>query len=120
SPEKNLINIDFFEGSNTPPFKWKIEIKENDMNTLKDRIFRMKTGATERRIRFNNDATIRPPYFPGAGQYWFIRNRAGSSLLTICSEGQILQEFKKTQVGSWNSVQRLEFAMANASAGGHL
>ena len=119
-PENKFANIDFFEGRYKPPFQWHIEINEEEMNTLKDRIFRMKVGDTERRIRFNNDATIRPPYFPGAGQYWFIRNRAGSSLLTICSEGQILQEFKKTQVGSWNSVQRLEFAMANASAGGHL
>jgi glycosyl transferase family 8 len=118
-PENKFANIDFFEGRYKPPFGWHIEINEEEMGGLKNRALCMSAGDTETRIRFNGDGTIGPPHFIGAGQYWFVHNRAGSPTLAICSEAQVLQEFKKESDGSWRSIQRLEPALSEVSFSTH-
>ena len=111
-PENKFANIDFFEGRYKPPFKWNIEVDDDEMSKLKNRTLRVKDGGTAMRIQLNRDGTIGPPYFPGAGQYWFVHSRDGEPLLAICSEAQILQEFRKTDGEHWRSAQRLERAVA--------
>src|SRR5438067_5347021 len=118
-PENKFANIDFFEGRYKPPFNWQIEINEEEMDGLKNRALCMSAGDKETRIRFNSDGTIGPPHFAGAGQYWFVHNRAGSPTLAICSEAQVLQEFKKASDGSWRSIQRLEPALSEVSFDTH-
>ena len=118
-PENKFANIDFFEGRYKPPFNWPIEINEEEMDGLKNRALCMSAGDKETRIRFNSDGTIGPPHFTGAGQYWFVHNRAGSPTLAICSEAQVLQEFKKASDGSWRSIQRLEPALSEVSFDAH-
>jgi len=111
-PENKFANIDFFEGRYKPPFKWNIEVDDDEMSKLKNRTLRAKDGGTGMRIQLNRDGTIGPPYFPGAGQYWFVHSRDGEPILAICSEAQILQEFRKTAGEHWQSTQRLERAVA--------
>lgn len=111
-PENKFANIDFFEGRYKPPFRWRFEINEEQMNHLKNRTLYMSNRGTKTPIQLNNDGTVGPPYFPGAGQYWFVHNREGEAVLAICSEAQILQEFRKTVGERWQSVQRLERAVA--------
>lgn len=111
-PDNKFANIDFFEGRYKPTFNWCIDINEDQMNELKNRTLYTKYRDTKIPIQLNGDGTIGPPYFPGAGQYWFVHNREGEAVLTVCSEAQILQEFRKTVGGRWQSIQRLERAVA--------
>ena len=107
-PENKFANIDFFEGRYKPPFDWHIEINEDEMNELKNHSLCLTTGGAETLLRFNPDGTIGTPYYGDFGQYWFVHNRAGTPLLAICSEVQILREFRRTPEGYWQSTQRLE------------
>src|SRR2546421_913076 len=111
-PENKFANIDFFEGRYKPPFNWRIEIDEDEMGKLKSQTLHMKSRGAKIPIRLNNDCTIDPPLFPGAGQYWFVHNQESKPVLAICSEAQILQEFSKTGGELWRSAQRLEPAAA--------
>jgi hypothetical protein len=111
-PENKFANIDFFEGRYKPPFNRRIEIDEDEMGKLKNQTLHMKSRGAKIPIRLNSDGTIGPPFFPGAGQYWFVHERGGEPVLAICSEGQILQEFSKTAGDRWRSAQRLERAVA--------
>jgi hypothetical protein len=111
-PENKFANVDFFEGRYKPPFNWRIRVDENKVRKLKGRTLRLRAGRVAMPIRLNRDGTIGPPYFPGEGQYWFVQDRSGEAALEICSEVQILQEFKEGRGEGWRSVQRLEQAVA--------
>jgi hypothetical protein len=111
-PENKFANIDFFEGRYKPPFNWHIDIKEDEMNRLRNRTLCLKAGDSKTQVRFNSDGTIGPPYYSGIGQYWFVHNMGGRPILAICSESQILREFQTTTEGHWQSVQRLELVVA--------
>lgn len=106
-PENKFANIDFFEGRYKPPFNWHIDFNEVEMNQLKNQTLLLRRGA-DICVRFNGDGTIGPPYYGGIGQYWFVHNSDTGPRLAICSEAQILREFKRTSQGYWQSIQRLE------------
>ena len=107
-PENKFANIDFFEGRYKPPFHWDIDVDEEAMDQLRNQALCLHTAGKETRIQFNGDGTIGPPHYAGIGQYWFVHNRAGAPLLAICSEAQILREFKWAHDGHWQSIQHLE------------
>jgi len=111
-PENKFANIDFFERRYKPPFLWQIDINEEEMNRLANRIFCVRGADKERSVRLNCDGTIGPPYFPGIGQYWFVHNRLSLPVLSICSEAEVLQEFTKAGEGSWESIERFEVSRA--------
>ena len=113
-PKNKFANVDFFEGRYKPPFNWHIKIKEEAMDQLKGRTLQLKTQTKNAamRVQLNRDGTIGPPHFPGFAQYWFVHDRHGVPALALCSEAQIVQEFKQAHTGRWQSVQRLESATA--------
>lgn len=107
-PENKFANIDYFEGRYKPPLNWHIDVDEEEMGKLKNQDLCLRTAGTETRIQFNPDGTIGPPHYPGIGQYWFVHKKAGAPILAICSEVQILREFKRAPDGHWQSIQHLE------------
>ena len=102
-----FMNIDFFEGRHKPPFKWHIQINEDEMRPLKNQTFNVKGGDRERSLRFNADGTFRPPYYPGGGRYWFVHNKPDGVRLAIASETELLREFNQIDKQTWESIQEL-------------
>lgn len=109
-PENKFANVDFFEGRYKPPFNWHIKINEEKMYKLKGQALCLKSqnDGAAMRVQLNRDGTIGPPHFPGFAQYWFVHERDGLPVLALCSEAQIVQEFKLAPQERWQSVQRLE------------
>jgi len=100
-------NMDFFEGRSKPPFRWRIQIDEEEMGRLKDRNVRVRGGGQERELHLNGDGTIGPPVYPGMGCYWFTHTKSASPTLTIASQKEIVEEFTRIGENEWESVQEL-------------
>src|SRR2546430_9206526 len=67
-PYYKFANIDFFEGRYKPPFRWHIQINEEETNRLKNQTLCLKGAHQEKSLRLNKDGTIGPPYYPGVGR----------------------------------------------------
>ena len=106
-PYYKFANIDFFEGRYKPPFRWHIQINEEETNRLKNQTLCLKGAHQEKSLRLNKDGTIGPPYYPGVGRYWFVHSKPDGLRLAIATETEILREFTKTSDNDWESVQEL-------------
>jgi len=112
NPANKFANIDFFEGRYKPPFQWRFDFNEAEMEHLKNRTFSITVGGKEKSLRLNGDGTIGPPYFPGVGRYWFVYGSSDRLTLAITSETEILREFKNVGDGSWQSTQQFQASAA--------
>jgi hypothetical protein len=106
-PYYKFANIDFFEGRYKPPFRWHIQINEDEANRLKNQTLCLKGSRLAKPLRLNKDGTIGPPYYPGAGRYWFVHNKPDGLRLAITTETEVLREFTRTSDDAWESVQEL-------------
>ena len=106
-PYYKFANIDFFEGRYKPPFRWHIQINDDETNRIKNQTLRLKGGHQEKSLHLNKDGTIGPPYYPGAGRYWLVHNKPDGPRLAIATETEVLREFTKTSDDTWESVQEL-------------
>jgi len=106
-PYYKFANIDFFEGRYKPPFRWHIQINEQETNHLKNQTLWLKGGHQDKSLRLNCDGTIGPPYYPGAGRYWFVHDKPDGHRLAITSETELLREFTRDNDGAWESTQEL-------------
>ena len=106
-PYYKFANIDFFEGRYKPPFRWHIQINDEETNRLKNQTLCLKGAHQEKSLHLNKDGTIGPPYYPGVGRYWFVHSKPEGLRLAIATETEILREFTKTSDNDWESVQEL-------------
>ena len=106
-PYYKFANIDFFEGRYKPPFRWHIQINDEETNRLKNQTLCLKGAHQEKSLHLNKDGTIGPPYYPGVGRYWFVHSKPDGLRLAIATETEILREFTKISDNDWESVQEL-------------
>jgi len=106
-PYHKFANIDFFEGRYKPPFRWHIQINEEETNRLKGQTLCLKGAHQEKSLRLNCDGTIGPPYYPGTGRHWFVHDKPDGPRLAITSDTELLREFTRAPDGTWESVQEL-------------
>jgi len=106
-PYYKFANIDFFEGRYKPPFRWRIQINEEETNRLKGQTLCLKGAHQEKSLHLNCDGTIGPPYYPGAGRHWFVHDPPDGPRLAITSDTELLREFMRSDNGAWESVQEL-------------
>ena len=108
-PYYKFANIDFFEGRYKPPFRWHIQINEEETSRLKNQTLSLKGAHQEKALHLNCDGTIGPPYYPGAGRHWFVHDTPDGPRLAITSDTELLREFIRADNGVWESFQELCF-----------